>query len=164
RNTPVDMDLSVLLGKPPRMRREAKHTEPRAEPFDPGTLELREAAYHVLQFPAVADKTFLVTIGDRTVGGLCARDPMVGPWPVPDARRVVTPQLRLDRGATVLLLVDLGDGKNRLGASALAQVYGRLGDAAPDLDDAQALKDFFTTVQTLHAQDRLFAYHDRSDG
>jgi phosphoribosylformylglycinamidine synthase len=250
-----------------------------------------------VQFPAVADKTFLVTIGDRTVGGLCARDPMVGPWQVPvsdvavtlmdfdgyageamamgertplalidapasgrmavgeaitnlaaagirsladvklsanwmapaghpgedaalydmvravgmelcpalgvsipvgkdsmsmrttwsdggteravtapislivsafapvlDARRVLTPQLRLDQGETILLLVDLGNGQNRLGGSALAQVHGRLGSVAPDLDDPETLKGFFATVQALHAQDRLLAYHDRSDG
>ena len=84
--------------------------------------------------------------------------------PVPDARRVLTPQLRFDRGETMLLLVDFGDGKNRLGASALAQVYGRLGETAPDLDDPEALKAFFATVQSLHAQERLLAYHDRSDG
>jgi phosphoribosylformylglycinamidine synthase len=84
--------------------------------------------------------------------------------PMSDVRRTLTPQLRLDCGETMLLLVDFGNGQNRLGASALAQVYDRLGDAAPDLDDAEALKAFFTTVQSLHAQDRLLAYHDRSDG
>jgi phosphoribosylformylglycinamidine synthase len=296
-NAPVDMDLGVLLGKPPKMTRDVAHVTRRLEPFDAGALDLREAAYHVVQFPAVADKTFLVTIGDRTVGGLCARDPMVGPWQVPvsdvavtlmdfdgyageamamgertplalidapasgrmavgeaitnlaaagirsladvklsanwmapaghpgedaalydmvravgmelcpalgvsipvgkdsmsmrttwsdggteravtapislivsafapvlDARRVLTPQLRLDQGETILLLVDLGNGQNRLGGSALAQVHGRLGSVAPDLDDPETLKGFFATVQALHAQDRLLAYHDRSDG
>ena len=270
-DVPVDMELSVLLGKPPKMLRDVARLERALEPFAAGTLDLREAAYRVLQFPAVADKTFLVTIGDRTVGGLCARDPMIGPWQVPvsdvavtltdfdgyageamamgertplalidapasgrmavgeaitnlaaaaipslatvklsanwmapaghpgedaalydtvravghgalpgaryqhsrrqglnvdahhlergrqvdavtapmslvvsafapvaDARRVLTPQLRCDRGDTVLLLVDLGNGLNRLGGSALAQVYGRLGDDAPDLDDPQS--------------------------
>ena len=296
-DAPVDMELSVLLGKPPKMLRDVARIERALEPFAAGTLDLREAAYRVLQFPAVADKTFLVTIGDRTVGGLCARDPMIGPWQVPvadvavtltdfdgypgeamamgertplalidapasgriavgeaitnlaaagipslaavklsanwmapaghpgedaalydtvralgmelcpalgisipvgkdsmsmrttwseggtphavtapislvvsafaavaDARRVLTPQLRFDRGRTVLLLVDLGNGLNRLGASTLAQVYGRLGADAPDLDDPQRLKAFFATVQALHAQDRILAYHDRSDG
>jgi phosphoribosylformylglycinamidine synthase len=52
--------------------------------------DIREAAYRVLRLPAVADKTFLVTIGDRTVGGLCARDPMVGPWQVPVSDVAVT--------------------------------------------------------------------------
>jgi phosphoribosylformylglycinamidine synthase len=77
---------------------------------------------------------------------------------------VLTPQLRLDQGDSVLLLVDLGDGKNRLGGSALAQVYGQLGSVAPDLDDPGTLKEFFATVQALHGQGRILAYHDRSDG
>jgi phosphoribosylformylglycinamidine synthase len=84
--------------------------------------------------------------------------------PVPDARRVLTPQLRLDQGETMLLLVDLGNGQNRLGGSALAQVHGRLGNVAPDLDDPDTLKGFFATVQALHARGSLLAYHDRSDG
>jgi phosphoribosylformylglycinamidine synthase len=296
-NRPVDMELSVLLGKPPKMTRDVAHVRRELPAFDASGIELREAAYRVLQFPAVADKTFLVTIADRTVGGLCSRDPMVGPWQVPvadvavtlmdfdgyageamamgertplalidgpasgrmaiaealanlaaagiehlsdvklsanwmaaaghpgedaalydtvhavamelcpalgvsipvgkdsmsmrtawregntdkavtapvslivsafarvaDARRVLTPQLRLERGDTVLLLVDLGDGKNRLGGSTLAQVFGQMGDISPDLDDAQRLKSFFNVVQALHAADRLLAYHDRSDG
>ena len=83
---------------------------------------------------------------------------------VEDARRVLTPQLRLDAAGTLLVLVDLGDGKNRLGGSTLAQVYGQLGDDAPDLDDPQLLKSFFATVQSLHREGRLLAYHDRSDG
>jgi phosphoribosylformylglycinamidine synthase len=296
-DTPVDMDLAVLLGKPPKMTREVARGARRLEPFVADTLDLREAAYRVLQFPAVADKTFLVTIGDRTVGGLCARDPMIGPWQVPvsdvavtlrdfegyageamamgertplalidapasgrmavgeaitnlaaagigslatvklsanwmapaghpgedaalydmvravgmelcpalgvsipvgkdslsmrttwsdggkaravtapislvvcafapvtDARRVLTPQLRGDQGSTVLLLVDLANGQDRLGGSTLAQVYGRLGSVGPDLDDAETLKGFFATVQTLHRQASILAYHDRSDG
>ncbi|MFN3629321.1 MAG: phosphoribosylformylglycinamidine synthase, partial [Casimicrobiaceae bacterium] len=84
-NTPVDMPLDVLLGKPPRMHRQACHVAPAAvEPLGQPLL-LRDAAYRVLQHPAVADKTFLVTIGDRFVGGLTAREPMVGPWQVPVA-------------------------------------------------------------------------------
>ncbi len=84
-NTPVDMPLEVLLGKPPRMHRRAERRPlPPAEPLA-GALPLRDAAFRVLQHPAVADKTFLVTIGDRFVGGLTARDPMVGPWQVPVA-------------------------------------------------------------------------------
>ncbi|MGH8713281.1 MAG: phosphoribosylformylglycinamidine synthase, partial [Casimicrobiaceae bacterium] len=293
---PVDMDLTVLLGKPPRMTREARHVRRELPPFDARHIDLADALFRVLQLPAVADKTFLVTIGDRTVGGLSARDPMVGPWQVPvadvaatlrdfegyageamaigertplalidapasgrmaigeaitniaaaaigrlgevrlsanwmapaghpgedaalhdtvrsvalelcpalgvsipvgkdsmsmrtawregeidkavtapvslivsafaaiaDARRVLTPQLHADT-ASVLLLVDLGNGQNRLGGSALAQVYGQLGDVAPDVGDAGALAAFFATVQHLHAQDKLLAYHDRSDG
>jgi phosphoribosylformylglycinamidine synthase len=83
---------------------------------------------------------------------------------VPDARRVLTPLLRLDRGATALLLVDLGDGKNRLGGSTLAQVFGQMGDVAPDVDDAKRLREFFALIQSLHGSDTLLAYHDRSDG
>jgi phosphoribosylformylglycinamidine synthase len=294
---PVDMELSLLLGKPPKMVRNVVRLGHRLELFAGDALDVREAAYRVLQFPAVADKTFLVTIGDRTVGGLCARDPMIGPWQVPisdvavtlmdfdgyageamaigertplalinapasgrmavgeaitnlaaagidglaevklsanwmvaaghpgedaalfdtvravgvelcpalglsipvgkdsmsmrttwsdggteravtaplslivsafapavDARRVLTPQLRLDQGDSVLLLADLGDGRNRLGGSALAQVYGQLGSVPPDLDDPGTLKEFFATVQALHRQGRILAYHDRSDG
>ncbi|HEX2391073.1 MAG TPA: phosphoribosylformylglycinamidine synthase [Casimicrobiaceae bacterium] len=86
----VDVPLDVILGKPPRMSRAATHRKPAREPLRRDGITLREAAYRVLQFPAVADKTFLVTIGDRTVGGLCARDPMVGPWQVPVADVAVT--------------------------------------------------------------------------
>ena len=295
-NHPVDMDLGVLLGRPPRMTREAVRVRRELPPFDARYIELADAAFRVLQLPSVADKTFLVTIGDRTVGGLSARDPMVGPWQVPvadvattlldfdgyageamaigertplalidapasgrmaigealtniaaaaidqlrdvklsanwmapaghpgedaalydtvravalelcpalgisipvgkdsmsmrtawrdgevdkavtapvslivsafaaiaDARRVLTPQLRTDV-ASVLLIVDLGNGRNRLGGSALAQVYGQLGNVAPDVDDPAALAAFFAAVQSLHAQHKLLAYHDRSDG
>ncbi len=84
--------------------------------------------------------------------------------PCADARRVLTPQLRLDAGASVLILVDLGRGKNRLGGSILAQVYGQMGNAAPDVDDAAALKRFFNAVQALNRDGLLLAYHDRSDG
>jgi len=293
---PVDMDLGVLLGKPPRMLREVVRRKHELAPFSAAEIELTEACYRALRHPTVADKTFLISIGDRTVGGLCSRDPFVGPWQTPvadcavtllgfdecageafamgeraplavidapasgrmavgealtnlaaapvdlsrvklsanwmaaaghagedaalfdtvravalelcpalgisipvgkdslsmktsweedgrkkevvaplslivsafapcaDARRVLTPQLRLDAGASVLILVDLGGGKNRLGGSILAQVYGQIGDAAPDVDDAQALKRFFNAVQALNRDGLLLAYHDRSDG
>ncbi|HXY40431.1 MAG TPA: phosphoribosylformylglycinamidine synthase [Vicinamibacteria bacterium] len=84
-NKPVDMELKALLGKPPRMTRDVRRTRPALPAFDASGIELGEAARRVLLHPAVADKTFLVTIGDRTVGGLCSRDPMVGPWQVPVA-------------------------------------------------------------------------------
>jgi phosphoribosylformylglycinamidine synthase len=77
---------------------------------------------------------------------------------------VLTPQLRLDAGASALILVDLGCGRNRLGGSILAQVYGQIGNEVPDLDDAQALKRFFNAVQALNRDGQLLAYHDRSDG
>jgi phosphoribosylformylglycinamidine synthase len=297
-NRPVDMDLDVLLGKPPRMTRDVAHRDVALPALDLAGVTLADAAMRVLQFPAVADKTFLVTIGDRTVGGLCARDPMVGPWqvpvadvavtlmdfagyageamamgertplalidarasgrmaigeaitniaaagvarlsdvklsanwmapaghpgedarlydtveavamqlcpalgisipvgkdsmsmrttwrdaggveravtaplslivsafaPLPDARQVATPQLVTDGGATALLWIDLGNGRHRLGGSALAQVYGQLGNDAPDLDDPLRLKAFFALVQALHREGVLLAYHDVSDG
>src|SRR5437868_3695913 len=80
--------------------------------------------------------------------------------PVPDVRRSLTPQLRLDAGDTVLILVDLGRGKNRLGASALAQVTQQLGDEVPDVDSADDLKAFFAAVQRLNLEGKLLAYHD----
>ena len=84
-NTPVDMDLPALLGKPPRMTRDVQRQRPALPPFSAEGIDLAEAVRRVLLHPTVADKTFLVTIGDRTVGGLCSRDPMVGPWQVPVA-------------------------------------------------------------------------------
>jgi phosphoribosylformylglycinamidine synthase len=295
-NEPVDMPVDVLLGKPPRMTRVAERVARRGDAL-PADIELHEAALRVLSLPAVADKTFLVTIGDRSVGGLTARDQMVGPWQVPvadvavtstgyrgytgeamamgertpiaaldgpasgrmavgeaitniaaaaipslrhvrlsanwmaacgepgedaalfdtvravgeelcpalgiaipvgkdslsmrtrwetpegeravvapvslivsafapvaDVRRTLTPQLRLDRGDSVLVLVDLGAGRNRLGASALAQVYGCTGAEPPDLDDPARLAGFFSAVQALNADGALLAYHDRADG
>jgi phosphoribosylformylglycinamidine synthase len=89
-NDPVDMELDVLLGKPPKMAREAVHKPRELPPLETGGIELRDAVYRVLRLPAVADKTFLITIGDRTVGGLTARDQMVGPWQVPVADAAVT--------------------------------------------------------------------------
>ncbi len=83
---------------------------------------------------------------------------------VSDARRTLTPQLRTDAGDSALMLVDLGRGRNRLGGSVLAQVYGALGDTAPDLDRAEDLVALFDTVQALNVDGRLLAYHDRSDG
>jgi phosphoribosylformylglycinamidine synthase len=85
KNRPVDMELAVLLGKPPRMTRDVTHEPRELPPLEIAGMNLREAAYRVLRLPAVADKTFLVSIGDRTVGGLTARDQMVGPWQVPVA-------------------------------------------------------------------------------
>jgi phosphoribosylformylglycinamidine synthase len=89
-NNPVDIDLSVVLGKPPKMLRDARRVAPGLEPLSLDGIDLKEAAYRVLRHPAVADKTFLVAIGDRSVGGLCSRDPFVGPWQVPVADCAVT--------------------------------------------------------------------------
>jgi phosphoribosylformylglycinamidine synthase len=90
RNTPVEMDLSVLLGKPPRMTRNVRRSPPHAAPLALEGVSLDDACHRVLRHPTVARKTFLVSIGDRTVGGLCLRDPFVGPWQVPVADCAVT--------------------------------------------------------------------------
>jgi len=295
---PVDMAMSALLGKPPRMTREVSHIVETFKDFDAADIDLKDAAYRVLRLPTVADKSFLITIGDRTVGGLTARDQMVGPWQVPvadvavtlmslqqgshageafamgertpvavldaaasgrmavgealtnllaadvasiadiklsanwmaaagypgedaklfdtvratsdlcqavglgipvgkdslsmktawddqgsnkevvaplslivsafarvtDARRTLTPQLALDQGETELLLIDLSAGKNRLGGSALAQVYNETGVQAPDVDEAALLKNFCKSIMALKAAGYVLAYHDRSDG
>ncbi len=94
-NRPIDMPLAVLLGKPPRMQRDARRVERdfalhEAAEATLAQVPLQEAAYRLLRLPTVADKTFLVTIGDRTVGGLAVRDPMVGPWQVPVADCAIT--------------------------------------------------------------------------
>jgi phosphoribosylformylglycinamidine synthase len=89
-NMPVDMDLGVLFGKPPRMTRDVRRVSPELQPFSFDGIDLKEACFRVLRVPTVANKTFLVSIGDRTVGGLCARDPFVGPWQVPAADCAVT--------------------------------------------------------------------------
>ncbi len=294
---PIELPLDVLFGKPPKMVRRVTHGSFTPRRFDTATITLHEAAERVLKFPAVADKTFLVTIGDRSVGGLVVRDQMVGPFQVPvadaavthtgfegvtgeamamgerapialldaaasarmavaealtniaaaridrlsdvklsanwmcaaghpgedarlydavhaigmelcpalgvaipvgkdsmsmrtvwhdadgarsvtaplsviitafapvsDVRRSLTPELRRDVGETALLLVDLGRGKNRLGGSALAQVWSELGDVPPDLDDPALLRGFFAAIQESNEERLLLAYHDRSDG
>ncbi|MBI6552355.1 phosphoribosylformylglycinamidine synthase [Pseudomonas veronii] len=296
-NSPVDMPLEVLLGKAPRMHRSAVRETELGDDFDPSTLELADSIERVLHHPAVASKSFLITIGDRTITGLVARDQMVGPWQVPvadvavtatsfdvytgeamamgertplalldapasgrmaigetltniaasrigklsdiklsanwmsaaghpgedarlydtvkavgmelcpelgitipvgkdsmsmatrwndegvdksvtsplslivtgfapvtDIRQTLTPQLRMDKGTTDLILIDLGRGQNRMGASILAQTHGKLGKHAPDVDDAEDLKAFFAVIQGLNADGHLLAYHDRSDG
>jgi phosphoribosylformylglycinamidine synthase len=84
--------------------------------------------------------------------------------PVTDARKTLTPQLRTDLGDTQLIAIDLGQGRNRMGGSALAQVYGAVGNVAPDVNDATLLKHFFAQIQALNNEGKLLAYHDRSDG
>ncbi len=295
--TPIDMPMNVLLGKLPRMHREARRPARARGMFDVHAARLAEAIERVMSLPTVADKGFLITIGDRSVGGLTARDQMVGPWQVPvadcavtasgyrdvtgeamamgerapvalidaaasarlaigeaitniaaarimqltdvalsanwmaacghgsedaalfdavhavgmelcpalgiaipvgkdslsmktvwkdnrgehrvvapmslivsafapviDVRQTLTPQLRTDCGETVLLLIDLGRGRCRLGGSCLAQVYNQLGAEAPDVDEPRDLLHFFTTVQILNEAGLLLAYHDRADG
>jgi phosphoribosylformylglycinamidine synthase len=295
-NAPIDLPLEIILGRPPRMVRDVKHLRASRAPLDLSGVTLRDAISRVLHLPAVADKTFLVTIADRTVGGLCCRDPMVGPrqvpvadaavtcagfdthageamamgersplalidapasarmavaealtnllsadvaalsevklsanwmaasghagedaalydavravglelcpalgiavpvgkdslsmqtvWeedgirrsvtaplslvvtafaPVRDVRASWTPELASDR-PSALLLVDLGGGRDRLGGSALAQVYEQIGDVAPDLDDAASLRRFAAALAELRGEGLVLAYHDRSDG
>ncbi|HEU4622989.1 MAG TPA: phosphoribosylformylglycinamidine synthase [Burkholderiaceae bacterium] len=87
---PVDMDMNVLLGKPPRMQRDVARMTPPTLAMDLAELDLQHVAFEVLRLPTVADKSFLITIGDRTVGGLTSRDQMVGPWQVPVADCAVT--------------------------------------------------------------------------
>ncbi|MBF0158933.1 MAG: phosphoribosylformylglycinamidine synthase [Magnetococcales bacterium] len=294
----IDLALEMLLGQTPRMVRQVQRPVTVHPPWVTAGIDLREAVARVLRLPTVAAKTFLITIGDRSVTGLVCRDQMVGPWQVPvadasviargydsfsgaamamgerapvalinsaaaarlavgeavtnlasvaiddlslvklsanwmaaagdaheeaslydavaavgqqlcpelglsipvgkdslsmrtvwqqqgeerqvvapvslivsafapvtDVRRVVTPWWRRDTMAdSVLILVDLGQQRNRLGGSALAQVFNQIGDQAPDLEQPALLKAFFAVVQQLHRQQQLLAYHDRSDG
>ncbi|MGQ5524207.1 phosphoribosylformylglycinamidine synthase [Chitinimonas sp. PSY-7] len=90
RNKPVDMPMDVLLGKPPKMSRDVKRLKRDIPTFDSSSLDLHDATYRVLRLPSVADKRFLITIGDRTVGGMTVRDQMVGPWQTPVADVAVT--------------------------------------------------------------------------
>ncbi|UHL64598.1 phosphoribosylformylglycinamidine synthase [Paralcaligenes sp. KSB-10] len=293
---PVDVPIDVILGKPPRMTRDVQRLPGVVAPVDLTVMTLDDAIQRVLRHPTVANKNFLITIGDRSVGGLSSRDQMVGPWQVPvadcavtladfegvrgeamamgertplavidaaasgrmavtealtnlvasdvkrlediklsanwmaacgvdgqdaalydtvfavstwcqqlglsipvgkdslsmrtswdergdkreviapvslivtafapvaDVRATLTPQLRTDAGETVLILVDLGRGRNRLGGSILAQVFNQVGKAVPDMDEPESLQAFFSTVRQLAADGHILAYHDRSDG
>lgn len=294
-NNPVDLPLNVLLGKPPKTTRTDKTVAPSEKPFNAGDIDITEAAYRVLRLPAVAAKNFLITIGDRSVGGMTHRDQMVGKYqtpvadcavtmmgfntyrgeamsmgekpaaalfnapasgrmcvgeaitniaaanigdigniklsanwmaacgnegedeklyrtveavskacqaldlsipvgkdslsmktvwqdgeekksvvsplsliisafaPVQDVRKTVTPELK-NVEDSVLLFIDLGFGKARMGGSAFGQVYNNMSGDAPDLDDTSRLKAFYNVIQQLIAEDKLLAYHDRSDG
>jgi phosphoribosylformylglycinamidine synthase len=295
---PVDLPMDVLFGKPPRMHRSVSRSSFTKPIFDSTKIDLNDAVSRVLRLPSVGSKSFLITIGDRTITGLVARDQMAGPWQVPvsdvavtsssfdvktgeamamgertpvavidapasgrmavgevitnlaaapvaklsdirlsanwmaaaghpgedenlyetvravgmelcpalgitipvgkdsmsmktvweedggeqksvtaplsliisgfapvtDVDRTLTPQLATDAGDTDLILVDLAAGQNRLGGSALAQVYRQVGAVAPDLDDPEDIKAFFAVIQGLSADSKLLAYHDRSDG
>lgn len=294
-NNPVDLPLNVLLGKPPKTTRTDKTVTPSKKPFNSGNINITEAAYRVLRLPTVAAKNFLITIGDRSVGGMTHRDQMVGKYqtpvadcavtmmgfntyrgeamsmgekptvalfdapasgrmcigeaitniaavnigdigniklsanwmaacgnegedeklyrtveavsqacqaldlsipvgkdslsmktvwqdgeekksvvsplsliisafaPVKDVRKTVTPELK-NVEDSVLLFIDLGFGKARMGGSAFGQVYNNMSGEAPDLDDTGRLKAFYNVIQQLVAEDKLLAYHDRSDG
>lgn len=296
-NHVVDMPMQMLLGNPPKMQRDVQRVFREFTTLDLADVNIKEALLRVLRFPAVADKSFLIHIGDRTVGGLSVRDQMIGPWQVPvsdvaitasgfatktgeamaigertpiaasnapasgrmavaeaitniaaasidnlskvrlsanwmaaaghpgedanlfdtvravgdelcrdlgiaipvgkdsmsmrtewqdkdgehqvvapvslivtafapvtDVRRHLTPELKQTSETSYLLLLDLGRGANRLGASCLAQAYGEHGGLTPDLDTAELLSGFFAAVQELNQRDLALAYHDRSDG
>ena len=87
---PIDMPMNVLLGKPPKMQRDVQSIARRFKPLELTGVDLRQACIEVLSHPTVASKRFLITIGDRTVGGLSHRDQMVGPWQIPVADCAVT--------------------------------------------------------------------------
>ena len=89
-NKPVDIPMDVLLGKPPKMKRDVERIKRTSEALNLNGIHLDEAVYRVLRFPAVADKSFLIHIGDRTVGGLSVRDQLVGPWQVPVSDMAIT--------------------------------------------------------------------------
>ena len=89
-NRAVDMPMEMLLGKTPKMRRDVQRQTVPEEQLDLDGIDLEDAVHRVLRFPAVADKTFLIHIGDRTVGGLCVRDQFVGPWQVPVSDVAIT--------------------------------------------------------------------------
>jgi phosphoribosylformylglycinamidine synthase len=294
--SPVDMPMDVLLGKPPKMHRDVSTVARQSPAMDLTGVSLQKAVIDVLSHPTVASKRFLITIGDRAVGGLTHRDQMVGPWQVPvadvavtladyagfageamsmgertplaslnaaasgrmavaeaitnllaapielprvkmsanwmaacgepgedaalyetvkavgmelcpalnisipvgkdslsmrtqwtdngqthkvtspvsliitafaslpDVRGTLTPQLDAQEGDTSLLLIDLGQGRNRMGGSVLGQVLGQFGDSVPDLEDPQALVNLVKAINALRAQGQILAYHDRSDG
>jgi phosphoribosylformylglycinamidine synthase len=292
---PIDLPLGVLFGKPPKMERSFTRETEEIRPANLKDIPLAEAIERVLRLPAVASKSFLITIGDRSVGGMTVQDQMVGPWQVPvadcavtmaalestrgeamavgertpiavanaaasarmavgevitnlagsaiaklsdiklsanwmaaagepgqdqalydavhavgmelcpalgltipvgkdsmsmrtrwkegevtktvvsplslivsgfapveDVRRTLTPYFSDPHCA--VLLIDLGESRNRLGGSGLAQVFGNWGGEVPDTPAPEMLRAFFETVQALNREGKLLAYHDRSDG
>ena len=296
-DTPIDLPLDVLLGKTPKIFKDVTTETATGDELVVADIALSDAADRILSLPTVAEKTFLITIGDRSVTGMVNRDQMVGPWQVPvadcgvtasaldsyhgeamslgertpvallnfgasarlavaesltniagtdigdlnriklsanwmspaghpgedaglyeavkaigeelcpalgltipvgkdsmsmrtqwhengeeksvtspmsliitafgvveDIRKTVTPELRTDQGETRIVAIDLSKGKNRLGGSCLAQVYKQLGNETPDVDSPETLKGFFNAMQTLVRDEKLIAYHDRSDG
>ena len=90
KNDPVDLPMSVLFGKAPKMHRIAERDQAEGKPFATENLNIEDAVFQVLRHPTVASKNYLITIGDRTVGGMVARDQMVGPWQIPVADCAVT--------------------------------------------------------------------------
>ena len=294
--SPVNMPMDVLLGKPPKMHRDVSTVTRQSPAMNLTGVSLQKAVIDVLSHPTVASKRFLITIGDRAVGGLTHRDQMVGPWQVPvadvavtladyqgfageamsmgertplaslnaaasgrmavaeaitnllaapielprvkmsanwmaacgepgedaalyetvkavgmelcpaldisipvgkdslsmrtqwqaegetrkvtspvsliitafaslpDVRGTLTPQLDAQTDDTSLLLIDLGQGHNRMGGSVLGQVLDQFGDQVPDLEDPKSLVNLVNAVNDLRAKGQILAYHDRSDG
>ena len=291
----IDLPLQLLFGKPPKMERSFTRSATKTAALDLSGITIADAVERLLRLPAIASKSFLITIGDRSITGMVVQDQMVGPWQVPvadcavtlsaydtergeamavgertplaiidaaasarmavgevitnmagaaiaklsdiklsanwmaaagqgmedqklfdavhavgmefcpalgisipvgkdsmsmktqwsegeakrsvisplslivsgfapveDARRTLTPQLQT--GDNLLLLIDLGDERNRLGGSCLAQVYGQVGDNPPDAPEPLDLQYFFRAIQQLNREGKLLAYHDRSDG
>ncbi len=121
-----------------------------------------------IAIPVGKDSLSMKSVWETETGSRCMTAPLslivTAFSPVCDVRKTLTPQLRTDRGDTELLLIDLGKSRDRLGGSALAQVYRQMGNAAPDVDSSRVLKDFFTAIQSLNEGSLLLAYHDRSDG
>ncbi|OGL35150.1 phosphoribosylformylglycinamidine synthase [Candidatus Saccharibacteria bacterium RIFCSPHIGHO2_12_FULL_47_16b] len=89
-NRPVDIPLNLLFSNPPKLTKDIKNQEQKLPAFDYSKIDISDAVERVLRLPAVGSKKFLITIGDRTVGGLIARDQMVGPWQVPVSDVAVT--------------------------------------------------------------------------
>jgi len=297
-NKPVDLELKDLLGNLPKLKRNTNNVVVNAAEFNPANLNFSEALAKVLQHPTVASKNFLITIGDRSVGGLVAREPMIGEFQVPvadcaitmndfsgtsgealaigertpiaildakasakmavgeaitnimasdidaisdiklcanwmaaantkgedaklyeavyavgmelcpalgisipvgkdslsmqmswreneqnhtvtspvslivtacskvnDVRKNLTPQLQLTNdNSTGLIYIDLSAGKQRLGSSILAQCYNQIGSIPPNLDNPEIMRDFVKVFSKLKRQNKILAYHDRSDG
>ncbi|MEW8384686.1 MAG: phosphoribosylformylglycinamidine synthase, partial [Candidatus Thiodiazotropha taylori] len=89
-NNPIDIPMNLLFGKPPRMLKDVRRKTFQKPELDFADIDLKEAALRVLQLPTVANKTFLISIGDRSITGMVTRDQMVGPWQVPVADVAVT--------------------------------------------------------------------------
>jgi len=137
KNDPVDLPMSVLFGKPPKMHRVAERQQAECEPFITADLNIDDAVFQVLRHPTVASKNYLITIGDRTVGGMVARDQMVGPWQIPVADCAVT-TVTYDSNAgeamamgerTPLALINApASGRMAIGESITNIAAARIGD------------------------------------
>ncbi|MDT0593717.1 phosphoribosylformylglycinamidine synthase [Glaciecola petra] len=141
-NKAIDMPLDVLLGKPPKMHRDVQSSTSTGDDFDAQNIDLADAAERLMQLPTIAEKTFLITIGDRSVTGMVARDQMVGPWQVPVADVAVTTSafdayygeaMALGERTPVALL-------NYAAAARLAVAESLSNIAAADIGDIKRIK------------------------